>query len=213
MVFQLVQTPVYLCPTLTWSVTAEISGAVLSPGCLLSHPVLPVITDIVHIAQSVSTTLTSAVPPPSDQLCHDVIFERVLMHCVWHSDLFAALFLWLPPLSIFFFFFPSNCWEIQYSVGSCCYKRAIVYLENGLFVQKGRVSTQKLTGLLSGAWETHLSFSGIDNDLLGWQNLFCQKWECLIYCSHVLYLNGYKNNKCIVKINLIRYLRNSLEIA
>lgn len=80
------------------------------------HLALPVITDIVHIAQSVSTTLTSAVSPPSHQLCRDVISESAFHALrVWHSDLFAARFLWLPPSLFFSFFFllffPSDCSE------------------------------------------------------------------------------------------------------
>lgn len=39
------------------------------------HLALPVITDRVHTVQSVSTTLTSAVSPPSHQLRRDVISE------------------------------------------------------------------------------------------------------------------------------------------
>lgn len=111
------------------------------------HLALPVITDIVHIAQSVSTTLTSAVSPPSHQLCRDVISESAFHALrVWHSDLFAARFLWLPP-SLFFFFFSSffPLWLLRdATLQVLAAVPAIPYVCKRLFVQVGRASARKI---------------------------------------------------------------------
>lgn len=115
-VLQLVQTPAYLCPTSSWSLTSQISRAVLSSGAAGYHwhsahrPVCQHNINIRSLTSFTSTVLWCnlwerlSCTASGTQICS----QPVSSGCRPHS------------FSFFFFFFPPLIAQRRHTAGSCC---------------------------------------------------------------------------------------------
>lgn len=139
-VLQLVQTPAYLCPTSTWSVTSQISRAVLSSGAAGYHwhsAHRPVCQHNINIRSL--TSFTSTVP-----WCN--LWERLSCTARLALRSVRSPFPLAAALTLFLFFtsfFP--LWLLRdATLQVLAAVPAILYVWKLLFVQVGRASARKI---------------------------------------------------------------------